>query len=202
MVNTITPKVLSRCIAFPLVSARCGKGFAPSRPNRCHTTPSAGSLITTGGWPEPWRATHATRAPWLNRSTTCRRISAEYLLGVASSSLNAGGFQKHNSANPGADQRVQGFEFAQNPREPSPHGAAHSAFAWRCSHRLGQVRVRLFGQPFEDGGDDFVCPQARHPRSMSNQPSRATFRDRRISWALRASSSAPMRARGLEPPRA
>jgi hypothetical protein len=42
-------------------------------------------------------ASCATRVPALASSTTCLRTPTGYLLGTASSSLNAGGFQKRDS---------------------------------------------------------------------------------------------------------
>jgi hypothetical protein len=42
--------------------------------------------------------------------TTCLRTSAGYLLGIGSSSLSAGGFQKRLSAKPGSDHALRGTQ--------------------------------------------------------------------------------------------
>src|SRR5580704_7783024 len=73
-------------------------------------------------------ASCATRVPDRAGSTTCLRTSTEYLLGIASSSLNAGGFQKRDSAKPRSDQ-------SPHPVPPGLGMETLSRIAWSSSAR-------------------------------------------------------------------
>lgn len=60
-----------------------------------------------------------TFVPERASSTTCLRTSTGYLLGITSLSLNAGGFQKHDSAKPGSDQYPSKGVHSSPPRKPA-----------------------------------------------------------------------------------
>src|SRR5271166_1814916 len=82
----------------------------------------------------------ATLMPERASSTICLCTSTGYLLGIASSSLNAGGFQKPNSAKPGSDHRLRG---TQDGSQTLPRDLAHA---------FPQGEVRSPRRRFSSGG--------------------------------------------------
>jgi transposase len=85
-------------------------------------------------------ASCATFVPERASSTTCLRTSTGYLLGITSSSLNAGGFQKHNSAKPRSDHFDARFSLAEG--EVTEHAKSEEVFTGAAGPRSASgVRV-------------------------------------------------------------
>jgi hypothetical protein len=90
-------------------------------------------------------ASCATFVPERASATTYLRTSTGYLLGIASSSLNAGGFQKHDSTKPGADHRLQKSRVRSEAR-PDGRGAFYLA----TRHFAGWYMVNVLDLSSED----------------------------------------------------
>src|SRR2546430_71736 len=90
-------------------------------------------------------ASCATLVPERARSTTCWRTSAGYLLGIGSSSLSAGGFQKRLSAKPGSDHSCTGR--IQPVIATLDQGGVAMDEKRRAADRAGRPAMRSPGRP-------------------------------------------------------